>query len=281
MYLTLTSKEHKIMSKKIVIRRKEILNHLPKEIRAEAVSKLSSVFVNRQPLKGFNPTDEKKYLNGILDVTPDHVDWPKHTKLFWAELTIPVGFTGVELEIGKHENGDPINIMDFIKYSFAIKHPQVGMTENEMNNKGGRFYIYDTNRDEMKRFNDIQLRKDADKEYIKVSSDLKNMRRILRLMSKNVNPDTLTHEQIENALYDLKSSDPKKFLKIAQDKNLEMKAEIDEMISSGVLRRIGNQIIFIDEVLGETMEDTVVFLKNKKNSGKLTTLRAKLKEVSI
>ena len=269
------------MSKKIVIRRKEIHNHLPKEIRAEAVSKLSSVYVNRQPLKGFNPTDEKKYLNGILDVAPEHPDWPKHTKLFWAELTIPIGFTGVELEIGKHENGDPINIMDFIKYNFAIKHPQVGMTENEMNNKGGRFYIYDTNRDEMKRFNDIQLRKDADKEYIKVSSDLKNMKRILRLMSKNVNPDTLTHEQVENSLYDLKSSDPKKFLKIAQDKNLEMKAEIDEMISSGVLRRIGNQIIFIDEVLGETMEDTVVFLKNKKNSGKLTTLRAKLKEVAV
>ena len=62
------------MSKKVFIRRKEIHNHLPKEILAEAVSKLSSVYVNRQPLKGFNPTDEKKYLNGILDVSPDHPD---------------------------------------------------------------------------------------------------------------------------------------------------------------------------------------------------------------
>ena len=109
------------MSKKITIRQKEILNHLPKAVRAEAVSKLSSVYVNRQPLKPFTPEEEKKYMQGILDVNPDHVDWPKHSKQFWAELTIPVGFTGVELEIGQKEDGIPLNIMDFIKYNFAVK----------------------------------------------------------------------------------------------------------------------------------------------------------------
>ena len=53
------------------------------------------------------------------------------------------------------------------------------------------------------------------------------------------------------------------------------------MVTASVLRKIGNQIIFIDEVLGDTLEDTVVFLKDKKNSGTLTILRAKLKELSI
>ena len=53
------------------------------------------------------------------------------------------------------------------------------------------------------------------------------------------------------------------------------------MISAGVLRKIGNQVIFIDEVLGDTMDDTVIHLKDKKNSGKLTILRAKLKELSL
>ena len=113
-----------------------------------------------------------------------------------------------------------------------------------------------------------------------MSSDPKGMKRVLRLMS-DTNPDRLTDEQIETSLYDLKDKEPKRFIKIATDKHLEIKAEIEEMVSAGVLRKIGNQVIFIDEVLGETMEDTVVFLKNKKNSGKLTTLRAKLKEVAI
>ena len=269
------------MSKKVTIRQKELLNHLPKGVRAEAIYKLSSVYVNRQPLKGFTAEEEKKYLNGILDVAPDHVEWPKHTKEFWANLTIPVGFTGVELEIGLDENDNPLSIMDYIKYRFAIKHPHVALTKEEMDTTfGKKFYIQDLSRIDKVKNNEIQMKKDADKEFIKVASDLKSMKRILRLMS-NTNPDRMTEDQIENSLYELKNSDPKKFVRIATDKNLELKSEIEEMVTAGVLRKIGNQVIFIDEVLGDIMDDAVIHLKDKKNSGKLTILRAKLKELSL
>jgi nitroreductase len=91
----------------------------------------------------------------------------------------------------------------------------------------------------------------------------------------------MTDEQIENSLYEIKNNEPAKFIKIATDSNLEVKAEIEEMVSAGVLRKIGNQVIFIDEVIGDTMDNTVVYLKDKKNSGTLTLLRAKLKELSL
>ena len=269
------------MSKKIYLRRKDLDCHLPKAVRAEATMKLSSVYVNRQPLKGFDPADEKKHLNGILDVTPDHVDWPKHSKRFWADMTIPVGFTGVELEIGLDDDGTPLNVMDYIKYNFALRHPHVALTKDEMDSDfNKRFFIQDISREDKVKNNEIQLKKDADKEFIKLSSNTKNMKRVLRLLS-NTNPDRMTEEQIENSLYELKNSNPKKFVRVATDKHLELKAEIDEMISAGVLRKIGNQVIFIDEVLGDTMDDAVIHLKDKKNSGKLTILRAKLKELSL
>jgi hypothetical protein len=266
-------------SKKVYIRRMAIDSYLPEEVRAEAIMKLSSVFVNRQPLKGFDLQDEKKYLNGILDVDPANHDWPKHAKEFWTNLTIKVGFEGVELEVGKDDNGNPIQIMDFIHYNFAVKHPHVALSKEEMeSNFQKRFYVQDMAKDDQKRNVTIQFKKDADKEFIKVSSDKKAMSWILRLMS-STNPDVLSREQIENSLYDLKEKEPKKFLKIAIDKNLSMKAEIEEMVSAGILRKIGNQIIFIDEILGDTLDDTILHLKDKKNSGKLTILRAKLKEL--
>ena len=269
------------MSKKVYLRRKDLDGHLPKAVRAEATMRLSSVYVNRQPLKGFDLEDEKKYMQGILDVNPDHVDWPKHSKQFWAELTIPVGFTGVELEIGKDSDGKPLNVMDYIKYSFAIKHPHVALTKEEMDtNFAKRFYIQDLSREDKVKNNTIQLKKDADKVFIKLSTSKEGMKRVLRLMS-NSNPNRMTEDQIENSLYELKNSNPKKFIRIATDKNLELKAEIEEMVSAGVLRKIGNQVIFIDEVLGDTTEDAVVHLKDNKNSGKLTILRAKLKELSL
>ena len=166
---------------KVYLRRREVMNHLPKAVRAEAVMKLSSVYVNRQPLKGFSLEEEKKYMNGFLDVSPDHQDWPKHSKNFWAELTIPVGFTGVELEIGTDEDGTPVNLNDYIKYRFALKHPHVAMTKAEMDSDTRkRFYIQDLTREDKVRNNSIQLKKDADKEFIKLSSNSKGMRRVLR-----------------------------------------------------------------------------------------------------
>ena len=107
------------------------------------------------------------------------------------------------------------------------------------------------------------MKKDADKEFIKLSSSPKDMKRVIRLLS-NVNPDRMTVEQIENSLYEIKNSNPKKFVRIATDKNLELKAEIEEMVTAGVLRKIGNQIIYIDEVLGENMDNAVVYLKDKR-----------------
>ena len=107
------------------------------------------------------------------------------------------------------------------------------------------------------------------------------MTRILRLLSVDRNPDKMTALQKENALYDLKNENPKKFFKISTDKNLEVKAEVEELVSAGVLRRIGNQVVYLDEVIGETLEDAVVYLKNKKNSGALTILRVKLKEAIV
>ena len=269
------------MSKKVYLRRQDLGGHLPKEVRAEAVTKLSSIYVNRQPLKPFSIEEEKKYMMGILDVNPDHNDWPKHSKTFWAEMTIPVGFTGIELEIGKDDDENPLNIMDYIKYRFAISHPYVALSKSEMDSDiTKRFYIQDLARADKEKNNEIQVKKDADKIFIKIASNKKDMARVLRLVS-DINPDKMNLDQIENSLYELKNSNPKKFLRAATDKNLELKSEVEEMVTAGVLRKIGNQIIFIDEVLGDTMDDTIVYLKDKKNSGKLTILRAKLKELAL
>ena len=38
------------------------MGHLPKEVRANAISKISSVYVNRQPLKGVEGEEAKKIM---------------------------------------------------------------------------------------------------------------------------------------------------------------------------------------------------------------------------
>ena len=267
------------MKKTVTIRRKELMGHLPKEVRVSAITKLGSIYSGRQPLKGVEGEDEKKFLNGVLDVAPDHVDWPKHVKQYWAEMSIKIPFEGVQLDVSTDKSGKPFNTDNYLKYRFALKHPHVAITKDDLTGKQ-RFYIHDENRDILKKNATIQVKKDADKEFIKVSSDTKKMARILRIMS-DTNPATLTNEQLENTLYSLKDSEPKKFYRIATDKNLDLKSEIEELVSANIVRRIGNQVIYIDDVIGETLEDAIVYLKDKKNSGTLTILRAKLKEAIV
>ena len=267
------------MKKTVTVRRKELMGHLPKEIRAGASTWISSVYVNRQPLKGVEGEEERKFLNGVLDVSPEHVDWPKHVKKFWTELAIKVPFEGVELEVGLDEDGSPYNIDHYLKYRFVLKHPFVALTKEKMAGRQ-KYYVHDPKGDIIAKNKQVKISKDADKEFIKLTTNEKKMDRVLRLMSE-YNPITLTGEQKENYLYEIKNKEPKKFFKLCTDKNLDFKSEIEEMVEAGVLRKIGNQIVYIDEVIGETTEDTIVYLKNKKNSGTLTVLRAKLKETVV
>lgn len=268
-------------TKKIYVRRKEVASHLPKEIRAEAIVKLSSVFVNRQPLKGFTDTEtETKYLSTLLDVGPEDREWSRYVRRFWAELRIPIGFAGMELEVGKDQDGEPLNLMDFIKYNFAKRHPLVADSIEEMQKSSlMRFYIQDPNKDDKKKNNSVQVAKRADREFIKASDDVVRMRNILRVLS-NVKVDTLDSEQIENMLFDLKQKSPAKFLKFATDENLDVRAEISSFIESGVLHKVGNAIVNVDETLGEDMDDAIRVLKSPKRSGVLNTLRLRHKELS-
>ncbi len=267
--------------KKVIIRRKEVLNHLPQEIRAGAKISIGSIYVGRQPLKGVEGEEANKLLSGILDVPPGHPDWPKQVKNFWASMTVKVPFEGKELDIAVDEDGNPHNVIDYVTYKWCKKHRQVADTKEEMEKVSGKkFYIYDPQRDLLKKSAKVKVQKEADKEFIKASTDAAKMKRLLRLLSKGSNPEKLSNLEVENNLYDIKSREPVKFLKLVLDKDLDLRAEIEEMASKDVLRKIGNQYIYGDETIGENITDTIVYFKNKKNSGSVNAIRAQLKTLA-
>jgi hypothetical protein len=263
---------------KVYLRRRPILNHLPKEVRAEAVSKLSSVFVNRQPLKGLSGADEKKYLAGVLDVDPDDRDWSKYVRRFWAELRIAVGFSGKELEIGTDEDGSPLNLLDFIHYSFAKKHSLVADSEAEMlKDPRKRFFIMDPRKEVKTKNNSVQTAKRADREFIKATEDLERMRNLLQVLG-TVKVENFDTESIENMLYDIKQSTPKKFLEAALDENLDIRAEIASFLSSSTIQKMGTTLVHMNDTIANSEEEAIIFFKNPKNSGLLNILRSKHRE---
>jgi hypothetical protein len=195
-------------------------------------------------------------------------------------MSVKIPFEGKELNIAVDESGNPENVMDYLIYKWCLKHRQVAESEEVMKSDGQkRFYIYDPQKDLLKQNVEVKLKKEADKEFIKISADMDKMRRLLRVLSKGARPETLTDMEIENQLYSIKSEKPAMFLKMSTDKNLDVRAELEEMIELSVLRTIGNQIIYADETIGENITDAIVYFNNKKNSGQVNAMRAQLKEI--
>ena len=262
--------------KTVYLRRKEATSYLPKDILIGARVTLGSVFVGRLPLNGLTPKEAEKYLPTILGLPFSHPDFPRAEKDFWASLRIKVPFEGKELDVSLDADGEPINPSDYINYLWAKKHPQVADTKEGMGIHGKRFYIYDPERDLLKKNSVVQMAKDADREFLKASQSPERMGRLLRVLT-SATPEKLTTVQVENQLYDFKTKNPAKFYKACVDKDLDLKDELAELVQMDVLRKIGNQYIHEDETLGETLQDTLVYFKNKKNSGAINAIRAKLK----
>jgi hypothetical protein len=169
--------------------------------------------------------------------------------------------------------------MQYMQYKWATKHRLVARTKEEMEGDGRKkFYIFDPQRDLLKKNESVQISKSADKEFFKLTGDANKMRILMRVLASGSRPETLTDMEVENLLYDLKNANPAKFHKFAIDEDLELRAEIAEMIELSVIRLIGNQHIYEDETIGENTTDTLVYFKNKKNSGQLNAMRAQLKE---
>ena len=208
--------------RKIFIGRKEVQGFLPKEIRAAARVTLGSMYVGRQPLKGLDSDEAKKLLPEIIGIPADHADFPKKEKEFWANMRVRIPFEGAELDITTDEDGKPEVVLDYITYKWAMKHGHVASTKEAMD-ATKRFYIYDPERALLKRSVEIKLRREADKEYIKLSGDVSKMRRVLRVLNQT-NPEKISELEVENSLYEAKNKQPKKFLKVVTDKNLDLKA---------------------------------------------------------
>ena len=262
--------------KTVFIYRRPNTTNLPDDVYVEAKRRIGSVYTEGGDiLKGLTIAEQKKWLPEILGIAPTDAGWAKEARRFFANLTIDVPAEGVTLNVSTDEEGNPINVMDYIKFRFACEHPHVSTDERSSK---GRYFISDPQKEEAAAVSETRLRKDAYKQLILLSDDEKKAVQVLKAFG--VNTTGLTAAQIELELEDLLEEDHNEFIRVCTDKNLETVSFVWDCIENGVLRKSGNTFLFGDEVLGDDMEQCVRFLNSKKNSSMLLDIKAKLKAFS-
>lgn len=230
------------------------------------------------PLDMKNP-QHKAWMEKAVNESSDSRNFTEKVAAFWADMTIKVPFTGVQLDISVDESGEPNNLRDYLQYVFAKKHILCAPNEMEMlKNPTTTHYLYDPA--EVSR---IEAEKVATSlnAMSALTKDLHNERKLIALTWEllRVNPSVMTENALKAALYKKAQEKPVEYLDASTDKSLEIKAEIREMVANGIIQNLGTKYLYGESVLGYTLNDIVSFFADsKRNSAVLLELRTRNEE---
>lgn len=250
-------------------------------------------FKDKATATGLSFAEQRMLLPELIGIEDTDKDFRKAVNKFFDEILTPVPKDGLKLNISL-ENDDqplsnenkPIHPLDYIRYRHLIGHPDVGKDKNDAErNYIKRYYLVNpegVSKDAVA-INDLE--DNAFVVYSKYKDDPIKVDQILTILGTKIK--TLKHDEKVLLLKEYAKKQSKyneheqkaafeKFVKTAEDKDLEYKYLIEEMIGAQFLQRVGNNIIYKEsgEQIGESLQDAVLYFKNAKNSRALNLLKA-------
>jgi hypothetical protein len=226
----------------------------------------------------------RKYMPGL--VSADHTEFNFRAKVdnYFRALTLRVTKAQpLVFEIGTDNEGNPLNVTDYVHYKFALQNPKVAKSPEEILHGVSMFFVVDKEKELSDNHQKLEKRREAYKEFILLLEDPKKLEVVLTLLAselkfsisevKNADP-----REVKIRLEKYVQDNPEKFYNVVKDKHILTKAFIEHCVSAGVLNRIGTSILNGDEKIGNTVEEAVLYLTDKANSEVFVTLKTRVAE---
>jgi hypothetical protein len=280
------------ISRIVYIRRVDQKFTLHKEGDKEhGIWKIGSSLKNNGPLRGLAYAEESRFLPSILGIAPTSEKWAQACKDYWNSISVTIPENdGLKLETGWQWNneadyesekdvsetlrvkGTPINIAEYILYRYCLVYGKVANKEEDIfKSPKIIFYLY-TKEEQIKADKAKKNLKDkAMRIYLELLGDRIKIKHILRTDDLNLNLDELEPDEIDILLSKLLDTKPASLIKIAEDKDLTIRALINEGLRVGMLERLANSetISYGTVVLGNTMEQAIGNLNSNTDQFKL------------
>lgn len=190
------------------------------------------------------------------------------------------------LESSKYQYGRPENVEEYLMYRHCLLYHDVAKDSALINSDSSlRFYIRDEAKELQKQKTLVVEKQKAMRNFIEISAkdDKFNSVYIAIVVFKNDNvSEALLKDKLvkQSVVMDFVNSNPDKFNKFVEDKNLTMKAFIETLISRGELVRsdYNQQISLADGTfVGANMNDAIAWFDNPANKDYRTALENKVK----
>ena len=192
------------------------------------------------------------------------------------------------LESEKHKYGNPINLPDYLIYRHCLLYKDIAKDTAFINsNPNIRFYFKDNKREaELQAKLRLEIN-NAKANYVKIigNSELFNAVFIQYCVTNNI-PVTvgagMNEIDKQTHLDRYSAQEPVKFNRICNDKDLVLKAFVENLIARGELNRAThNQNIttFDGEFIGANVKEAVAWFKNPANNARVDAWKNKLKHI--
>ena len=190
------------------------------------------------------------------------------------------------LESTKYQYGRPENIEHYLMYRHCLLYKEVAKDVALINSDPTiRFYIKDEAREQERQKKLTKERSDAMANFVRLSSDYDKFNAVFVAISiirnDNISEAMLKDQSVRQSIVmDFVNTNPDKFNKLVSDKNIQMKAFIETLITRGELVRsdFNQQISMPDGTfVGSNMNEAIAWFENDANKPIRTALENKLK----
>lgn len=248
---------------------------------------------NKGPGSGLTFDEEKVLLPELVRVEATDKNFRAVVTNFYHEFLTKIPKEGIKLQVSlKDDNQEcsednmPLNVKDYVTYRHIKDHPDVA--PNQMEAERGynkKYYIVDPEGASKEAMKVNELEDKATAVYMKYKDDIIRQDQILTMLGVNIR-GMKTEDKILK-LKDFTRKDAKsneyeqkevfsRFIKIAEDKDLEYRYLIQEMVGAQYLTKVGTAIHLTEsgDTIASDMDGAVMYYKNPKNSKELNILRA-------
>ncbi len=232
---------------------------------------------------GIFPEDKKEFFLAVRDFYRN-----KNTKIPPEGLRLNVALERQSEPLS--ETNLPLVLSDYITYMHIVGHPEVSASlEKAEMYQHKRFYIEDTE-NVISNATIVSEKEDQTRlEYYKIIEDKDKVEQMLILLGfdtkgrkdeerKLALKSFATIEEKRTSTYNESKLD--RFMKVSNDRRLEAKYTIEQMIKYDIMERVGTSILLIEngEEIGADMTHASLWLTNKENIRTVNALRARLRE---
>ena len=243
---------------------------------------------------GLTVQEKEILLPVFVGVSSAHPDFMKKVETYYIDMDTKVPYqTGLLLEVGlKEDNNAPISLtntpivpLDYIKYRHLASHPYVGATKEDAEGTRKQFYIFNPEELQKKTKAKNDSKDAALAIFLQIKKEPTKVAMMLTLMG--VNPKTFSGKnkqvEMEEALRKIVDSKPDEFNTIFSKKDIDTEYLIQSMLNHKIINKFGEKYMdpqadAKNQLLANSIEELIFFLKDKDNSGVVMSLRARLQE---